>query len=388
MNQGNGPRQVNHSFHIVAVCIGLNGTFSDRLSLATGPCLRFGANHLRLCHALEPSEGSSFGGLRAFKTQPAYNHSRSPLRTHSTLTATIHIRKMWQPVALPFQSKNIPALPDVDEIRRCTEILKERSNSKVVAVNDKIIVKFGGGIETWEGQALLYLGREVPTIPAPRLYAMYQDAEETFLVMQRIPGVLLDTIWSSLSEVEKDSIVEQLRLVFQTMRAVECPWPDFLGSLDGGSVHHYLFYDQKGSATHLGPFHDEASFVARLAENFRALVERNGSLDYKVRFYEKHLPLTLRNHRSTLTHGDLQRQNIMVARRPSDTGAIGERSFDICLIDWEKAGWLPDFWEAFCASALFDLVYWEEDWCWLVDRFLHVSAPELALMLMFDKDMR
>ena len=192
---------------------------------------------------------------------------------------------MWQPVALPFQNDNIPALPDVDEIRRCTAILKERSYSKVVAVNDKIVMKFGGGIEAWEGQALLYLEREVPSVPAPRLYAIYQDDEETFLVMQRIPGVPLDTIWSSLSEVEKGSIVEQLRLIFQTMRAVECPWPDFLGGLDGGSVHHYLFYDQKGSGTHLEPFPDEASFVAGLVGNFRALVERNGRPDDNVRFY-------------------------------------------------------------------------------------------------------
>jgi len=108
---------------------------------------------------------------------------------------------MWQSVTLPFQNNNIPALPDVCEIRQCTTILKERSYSKVVAVNDNLIVKFGSGIETWEGQALLYLEREVLNVPAPRLYAMYQDAEETFLVMQRVPGVSLDTIWTSLTEV-------------------------------------------------------------------------------------------------------------------------------------------------------------------------------------------
>lgn len=295
---------------------------------------------------------------------------------------------MWQPIALPFHNDNIPALPYVDEIRRCTTIIKERIYSKVVAVNDKIIVKYGGGIETWEGQALLYLEREVPNVPAPRLYAMYQDTEETFLVMQRLPGVTLDNIWTSLTETEKNSIVEQLRCIFQTLRAAECPWPNFWGGLDGGSVHHYLFYDQKGRGTHLGPFTDETACVSGLVEDFRASVERNGRPDYKARFYEKHLPSTLRNHRPTLTHGDVQRQNIMVTTRPSDTNAVGERSFDVSIIDWEKAGWLPDYWEAFCASALFDMVYWEEDWCWLTEQFLHVSAPELALMLMLDKDMR
>lgn len=148
---------------------------------------------------------------------------------------------MYQPVALPFQNDNIPALPDVEEVSRCPVVLKERSNSKVVAVNDKIIVKFGGGIEPWEGQALLYLERKVPDVPAPRLYAMYQDDDQTFLVMQRVPGVTLDAIRSSLNETEKKSIAEQLRIVYQTLRAVECPWPDFFGSLDRGSVHHHLF---------------------------------------------------------------------------------------------------------------------------------------------------
>lgn len=294
-------------------------------------------------------------GRFEFSLRSDTTYLQSFLLTHSALQATIHTDKMWQLVALPFQNDNIPALPNVDEIRRCTVILKERSSSKVIAVSDKIIVKYGGGIEPWEGQALLYLEREVPDVPAPRLYAMYQDAEETFLVMQRIPGVTLDTTWTSLSDCEKDSIADQLRLIFQTLRAVECPWSDFLGGLDGGSVHHYLFYDQKGSATHLGPFPDERSFVAGLVGNFRALVEINGRPDYKVRFYEKHLPNVLQNQRATLTHGDLQRQNIMVVQRPSDTATVGERAFGVYVIDWEKAGWL-DYWEAFCASALFDLV--------------------------------
>lgn len=294
---------------------------------------------------------------------------------------------MWQPTNLPFYNDNIPTLPSADEIRRCTEIIKERSTSKVVAVNDKIIAKFGSGIKSWEGQALLYLEREVPGVRAPRLYGMYEDSTELFLVMERIPGVQLDSIWDSLTVTEKDSIVEQLRLIFQTLRATECPWPNFIGSLDGGSVHHYLFYDQKGSGTHLGPFHDGDSFVTGMVGNFRALVERNRRPDYKVRFYEKHLPRGLQCHRSTLTHGDIGRQNIMVIQRPSAADTMGERSFDVVLIDWEKAGWLPEFWEAFCASVLFDMVYWEEDWCWLVNKFLPVSAPQLALMIMFDKDM-
>lgn len=289
---------------------------------------------------------------------------------------------------MPFENNNIPHLPNPDEIRQCTDVLKESSTSKVVAVDEKVIAKFGGGIDVWEGQALIYLEREVRDVPAPRLYAMYYDSEQVFLVMERVPGVQLDSIWCSLTDTEKESIATRLQVIFKAMRAAECPWPNFFGGLDGGSVHHYLFYDQRGSGNHLGPFTNEAAFVAGLVGNFRALVEINGRADYKVRFYEKHLPDALQNHRPTLTHGDVQRQNILITERPNHSTDKKERSFDVVLVDWEKAGWYPDFWEPFCTSSLFDLVYWEEDWCWLTERFLQVSAPELALMLMFDKDMR
>lgn len=93
-----------------------------------------------------------------------------------------------------------------------------RSHFKVVAVDDELIVKFGGGIETWESQALLYLEREVPDVPAPRSYAMYQDAEETFLIMQRIAGVTLDTIWTSLGEAGKSG--RSIKPTFQTPSAI------------------------------------------------------------------------------------------------------------------------------------------------------------------------
>lgn len=163
---------------------------------------------------------------------------------------------MWEPVALPFKdsTRPLPTLPTADEIRACPNILWERTTAKVVAVNDEIVVKFGGGIDAWEGQALVYIERHVPSVSAPRLYAMYRDSHQLFLVMQRAPGVQLNLAWPSLTESEKDSIIAKLRRMFDAMRQAECPWPDFFGGLDGGGLHHYLFYSQKSDQKHLGPF--------------------------------------------------------------------------------------------------------------------------------------
>ncbi|KAJ5704586.1 phosphotransferase enzyme family protein, partial [Penicillium majusculum] len=144
--------------------------------------------------------------------------------------------------------------------------------------------KIRGGVDDWEGQALVYLERYVPEVPAPRLYAMYYDSKQVFLIMQRIP-------FGPLAQCEKDEIIAKLQRIFDAMRKAECPWPDFFGGLDGSGIHHYLFYSQHGDHKFLGPFSGEPAFVAGLVGNYRALVECNNHPDYKARFYEKNTSL-------------------------------------------------------------------------------------------------
>lgn len=103
---------------------------------------------------------------------------------------------------------------------------------------------------------------------------------------------------------------------------------------------------------------------------------------------ESHLGQVLRGHRPVLTHGDLSKRNNVVAEKRSDSLNERERSFDVALVDWEMAGWLPDYWEYFCASLSFDYLGWEDDdWCWRTGEFLEVRLAEAAVMRMFDKDM-
>ncbi|RDW90431.1 uncharacterized protein DSM5745_02206 [Aspergillus mulundensis] len=303
----------------------------------------------------------------------------------------------WEPVSVPYKSDTLPLppLPTTEEILNCPNVLWDRS-SKVVAINDEIVVKFGG-TKTWEGQALIYLERHVPEVSAPRLYAMYKEWDEeyhcdqVFMIMQRAPGVQLDTIWDSLTESEKDDIVSKLKQNFDIMREVQCPFSseagDFFGSLDGGAPPHYLFFSQKGDKILLGPYHGEEAFIKGLVDNFRAFTKRNRRPDYKVRYYEKYLAQVLKGHRPRLTHGDVQRKNIMVNEIPSRKNDKGERSFDVVLVDWVNSGWFPEYWDFFCASAPLIFEYWEEDWCWRVQEFLQVFPAELGIMRMLDKDL-
>lgn len=75
---------------------------------------------------------------------------------------------MWKPVVAPFQtSQPLPPLPTTDEIRACTNVLWETMASKIVAVDDDIVAKYGGCINAWEGQALVYLGTTRPRSSSP-----------------------------------------------------------------------------------------------------------------------------------------------------------------------------------------------------------------------------
>ncbi|KAB8216941.1 phosphotransferase enzyme family protein [Aspergillus novoparasiticus] len=238
--------------------------------------------------------------------------------------------------------------------------------AKIVKVNDDIVVNYGGVVNEWEGQALVYLERHVPEVPAPRLYAMYYDSNQLFLIMQRVPGVPLNSIWPSLAPSDKDDIIAKVQQIFDNMRKA----------------------DQHDDDDHkfLGPFSGEPAFVAGMVGNYRALVERNNHPDYKARFYEKYFPRVLQGHRPTLTHGDVQQKNIMVAENPSRPNDQGGRSYDVILVDWENSGWFPDFWEFFCASNPFRF-QWDQDWSWRVQEFVQLWPAEVAIMQLIDKDL-
>lgn len=63
---------------------------------------------------------------------------------------------------------------------------------------------------------------------------------------------------------------------------------------------------------------------------------------------------TLQGHRApsgVFTHGDLQSKNILVSRIGTKDDGSGSGEFKITIIDWEIAGWYPDYWE-FCNATI------------------------------------
>ncbi len=65
------------------------------------------------------------------------------------------------------------------------------------------------------------------------------------------------------------------------------------------------------------------------------------------------------SHKSTFTHADLQRKNILVSWRVCDRDNSNEICFSIgVMLDSVDSGWNPSYWEY--ADSFVDLI-WEDD---------------------------
>jgi aminoglycoside phosphotransferase (APT) family kinase protein len=126
---------------------------------------------------------------------------------------------------------------------------------------------------------------------------------------------------------EKHGICRQLRQVLDTMHQTE--WPTTLiGSCDGGLVFDARLYTVKSG----GRFRNEEElndFILDVHD-----MTPQPMRDTLVKHQRK-------DHRIVLAHGDLHQANIMV----KDGKITG-------LIDWEFAGWYPEYWDyvKFCSS--------------------------------------
>lgn len=137
--------------------------------------------------------------------------------------------------------------------------------------------------------------------------------------MEFIEGDVLESVWPTLSAAGKESIARQLGRIVSLMRLGR--QETFrIGSING-PVHDLRTYSSYSG----GPFADEKAFNDFVLDLFsltptpiRASLHDSMRTDHNVRF----------------THGDLSPRNIIVK-----DGTIH------AVIDWEYAGWFPEYWE-------------------------------------------
>lgn len=160
-------------------------------------------------------------------------------------------------------------------------------------------------------------------LPVPHVHHVETTADgKNHISMDYIEGQVLSEVWPTYSEVQKRAIIQQLREIFTTMRSV--PAPDrYIGACGGNEIRDTRLY-----FTYNAPAcQDKQGFNEYLMGALMPQV--SGPIR---RAFEKRWRRT--DHRVVFTHGDVAPRNIIVR----DDKVVG-------LIDWEDAGWYPEYWE-------------------------------------------
>ncbi|KIW83558.1 hypothetical protein Z517_02803 [Fonsecaea pedrosoi CBS 271.37] len=121
----------------------------------------------------------------------------------------------------------------------------------------------------------------------------------------------------------------------------------------------------------------EEEFCLGLVERVRQIYTDNNQHMARVEWLQKHLPISLTGHQPTLTHGELQKKNIIITRTHLQNGD-DEDGFELTILDWEDAGWYPDYFEYFACYTSFR---WDNDWPQIVEVFLDPYPVETLVLM-------
>ena len=158
--------------------------------------------------------------------------------------------------------------------------------------------------------------------------------------------------------MQKSVITAKLRNFYNELR--QLPSPGYFGSLGQRSLLDDTFWTRENVPSISGPFETEDALNEALAQKYTY----DGRAYYKAEYYRQSLPHIFRGNQPTFTHRGCQRKNIMVRKVPPKDGFIDadhllEDEFEVTIIDWEKSGWYPSYWE-YCLA--FAAIRWDDDW--------------------------
>ncbi|OSX61557.1 hypothetical protein POSPLADRAFT_1040111 [Postia placenta MAD-698-R-SB12] len=165
--------------------------------------------------------------------------------------------------------------------------------------------------------------REHTTIPVPRILDVVPFwRDQVYILMTRVPGEELGKSAGhirNLSPRQLQVLEDTLRDWFGQLRALEPPDPDAVCGFGGNGIKSYRIRHDE----YVGPFASQKEFHEELVSGYEAT--------HGVMAAASHS----RPHRICFTHGDITPHNIL----------LNEDMRPVGLIDWECAGWLPEYWE-------------------------------------------
>lgn len=211
-----------------------------------------------------------------------------------------------------------------------------------------------------ELEAIQYVQR-FTSIPVPRIIDSHldvPDSEPAWILMERIPGVQLGDGWPSMDEKLRERAIKELRGHLKELHALRPPVAGWIGSCTGGPAYCHRI----NNLAPCGPFASVAEFHDYLV----APIKRCPRPEWVTKYRDR-----LGDHYDTIfIHADLSRENILV---DPETGKITG------IIDWEMAGFWPEWWEYRKAMIGSSKRWWAEMVDQVMDQYVTETLADMDI---------
>ncbi|KAJ7276623.1 kinase-like domain-containing protein [Mycena rebaudengoi] len=161
---------------------------------------------------------------------------------------------------------------------------------------------------------------ENTTVPVPKVYSVRKYGRVTAIEMEFVRGREATHAWNTMSVEAQRALLEELISYVKQLRSLTPPTPELVASTTSGHCVDHRFGVRPG-----GPFTRHEEFHCFLREG-----DELWQWDNYPEVAESHT----KTYISKFTHGDLLPRNVMVHE-----GRIS------AIIDWDSAGWRPEYWE-------------------------------------------
>ncbi|OAX77473.1 hypothetical protein ACJ72_08229 [Emergomyces africanus] len=201
--------------------------------------------------------------------------------------------------------------------------------------------------------------RKNTSLPVPEVYDAYVDESSNrgIIVMEYVEGNILRDVWDDLTGEQQSSIANQLKAYIRELQSLK---GIFIGPVDGSPCYDPTFCVGEES---FGPFATETEFNEGLIKAMK-LTRHNSWVDHISKFVR-----ALPTHNVVFTHGDISPRNIIVR---------GDQV--VAILDWEMAGFYPEYWEYIKILFYPD---WQSKWITsgIVDKILRPWPLEHAILI-------
>lgn len=257
-------------------------------------------------------------------------------------------------------------LPKLHELMRTGETLFSLHDTTVLGLDPTKVVKIGTSLNPEGITNLQFVNSHLPQIPSPKFLGSLMSRQRVYIFMSRGEGVTLESLWPQLRDAEKRTVQTQLSDIFRALRAAAPPCgndcsPPRIGGLVSGLCQDMRRWPRtcQGLASE-AEFND---FLCRAPDSRRT----------QTPWIKMIRSFMNDDHKLVMTHGDLHPRNIMVKWEhlgasqqgvEEDEGGNGMNGIRITsILDWEMAGWYPEYWEFVKALQTAESRGSLADWC-------------------------